>query len=723
MGAVQDDYVLGQGDTLRITFTGQRSDQKDYTIDSLGMLNIKDFPPLNVLGRTLQQLREDMTLQTASMPNIQAYISLANLRQISVLVVGNVKKPGRKTLSAFHTTLDALTLSGGIKKDGSLRAIKLVRDGRSTIIDLYALLIHGAANLDITLRDGDRLIIPPIGPTVAIAGAVKRPGIYEIKRAHRGINQMNTNNSEKLSLNEMLDLAGGILSSGNNRLLKLALDTDGAENINEVSDPFKKIFEENSILSVIAGTEKRSGTIELVGNTRRPGLHDLSANKTLSALLQNDMVLGDDIYPLMGVIERWDKDQLTTKYIKYPVRLVLKKEFDLKLQNNDVIWLLSNQDISDTYKENNANEKNTEIIEQGSHYSNNNIISDPALKSFLKENAVFVRGAVRRPGLYPVADGITLDNILAVAGGMTLEADTQSIEITSKNFSQGHQDFGRGGTIRTIISLSEQSPENISISAGDAVRVNQKFRKMDERTVLIIGEVLHPGEYDLLAGDTVSDLIKRAGNLTDQAYPAGAIFSRESERKSEEIRFRSAAHDMKNRLAAAIERDKNPPDAIQIDMVRSLADELTRIQAVGRITVETDPAVLIGSPELDMLLEKGDRIYIPKRPLTVRVSGEVLSSASLQFREDKDPIDYIHEAGGFTYHADKNRSFVVYPDGSAEPLQVSTWNHNPIFIPPGSTIIVPRDPKPFDFMESAKDVGQILSNLAITSVFIDDIRD
>ena len=158
-------------------------------------------------------------------------------------------------------------------------------------------------------------------------------------------------------------------------------------------------------------------------------------------------------------------------------------------------------------------------------------------------------------------------------------------------------------------------------------------------------------------------------------------------------------------------------------MARSLAEELREVEAVGRITVEADPGMLAAHPELDMLLESGDRLFIPKRPLTVRVSGEILSPASLQFRDQKKPLDYIHQAGGFTYHADKERTFVLYPDGSAQPLQVSNWNYKPIFIPPGSTIVVPRDPKPFDFIESAKDISQILSNLAITAIFLDDVRD
>ena len=164
-------------------------------------------------------------------------------------------------------------------------------------------------------------------------------------------------------------------------------------------------------------------------------------------------------------------------------------------------------------------------------------------------------------------------------------------------------------------------------------------------------------------------------------------------------------------------------NAGKIAEARALAGELEQARGIGRITVEADPAVLSVKPELDLLLQTGDRIYIPKRDLTVRVHGEVLSAASLQFREGKAPLDYINEAGGFTFHADKDRTFVLYPDGSAQPLQVSAWNYKPILIPPGSTIVVPRDPKPFDFIQSAKDISQILSNLAVTAIFINDVVD
>jgi len=720
MGAVQDDFVLSSGDDLLITFTGQRTDQNTYKVDSRGMIIIKDLAPIPATGRTIKQVRDSLNAALSSTPNTQSYISLSSVRQINVLVVGNVKKPGRKTLNAFHSVLDALDYAGGIKKDGSLRQIKLVRGGRSTIIDLYALLLHGAPHIDMDLKDGDRLIVPPIGPTVAISGSVKRPAIYEIKKISNGINQYMNPVSEKLNLNSMLDFAGGVLSPNQNRFIMLAPKNNGQEIVTEISDPFEKIFSDGTILSVLSGKAKRRGKIELIGNVTRTGIYDLSRNKTLSSLLQTQDILDKDTYPLIGVIERWDSEQLTTAYLSFPVRSVLKKEFDINLNDNDSIIILSNSDISAIYNNNKIQTGSIETQEQGSSFYDGNITNDKALLSFLKERSVTIRGAVRKSGSYPISDGITLDNIIAVAGGLTLDADLDSIEISSKIYDGNGTD-----TInkRTTISLNRSPAENYTIHSGDTIRVNQKFDKIEENTVLIIGEVKRPGEYDLLPSDHVSDLIERAGGLTGQAYPEGTIFSRESERKAEELRFRSTAQDIKRSLAKAMQREKNQPNATQMELAQSLAEELSNIEAVGRITVQANPDILDLKPELDMLLEKGDRLYIPKRPLTVRVSGEVLSPSALQFTSDKKPIDYIHQAGGFTFHADKNRTFVLYPDGSAQPLQVSRWNHKPIFIPPGATIIVPRDPKPFRFIEGVKEIGQILGNLAVTSVFINNIRD
>lgn len=725
MGAVQDNFILNSGDEIEIVFSGQRTDRKTYTVDSQGLIIIEDFPPIPAAGRSIGQLRLSIEAAASNLHNTQAYVSLASVRQISVLVVGHVAKPGRQTLTVFHTVLDALMEAGGVEKTGSLRQIKLVRHGRGTIIDLYGLLVHGSTNMDLGLRDGDRIIIPPVGPTIAVAGDVKRPGIYEILPAIKGMKHDPAGASEKLSMNEMLDLAGGVLTPGQNRFLKLDVTGTGREQVEEVHKPFDPMFGDGAILMVARGTEKRAGTVELSGHTRREGLHALDRAPTLSALLDDEQALGPDIYPLIGVIERWDAGQLSSTLIDFPPLLVLRGEFDRKLQDGDVVHLFSKKQIAALG--NGATDEtgiqNASFGSADATAKEEDKITDPTIASFLRERSAFVRGAVRKQGAYPIAAGAALDNLIAAAGGLALEANTSNIEVTSALQGEDGQPHSRS-TQRIKVNFAETNPAGVPIGAGDSIRVNQKFQKVENKSVLVIGEVLHPGRYDISPGDKVSDLVRRAGGLTLEAYPDGAIFSRETERRAEETRFRSVARDMERAIAVAIEKDGDKrPSADQISLARELASELREVEAVGRITVEADPGMLALHPELDMLLEPGDRLYIPKRPLTVRVSGEVLSPANLQFRSDKDPLAYIDEAGGFTYHADKDRAFVLYPDGSAQPLQVSAWNHKATFIPPGSTIIVPRDPKPFNFVESAKDISQILSNLAVTAIFIDDVRD
>ncbi len=712
-GAVQDDFILGAGDELEITFTGQRNDRGLYKINNNGLLMVPDLPPIPATGRSIGQLRISVQAAARNLHNTEAYVSLSTVRQIGALVIGHVKRPGRKNLTVFHTVLDALMESGGIQKTGSLRQIKLIRDGRSTIIDLYALLMYGQSAVDLRLHDGDRIIVPAIGPTVAVAGEAKRPGIFEILPTRRGMLSEPEKNAEKLTLNEMLELGGGALAPGKNRFLKLSITSDGEEDTSEVSDALKPLFSDGSILMISKGDEKRAGMIELQGNTRRPGLHALSENKTLATLLSSETILGPDTYPLIGVIERFDPEQLTTTLLDFPLRLVLKDGFDRALQDGDIVHLFSNKQIA-------ALSEPVDLpVAVGSAEvpQDEDLIDDPVMISFLRERSAFVRGAVRNPGAYPVSDGITLDSVIAVAGGLTLEANTRNIEVTSSAFSRGE------GKHRERINLGETSAEDVMIEAGASVRINQKFEKIKDNSVAIMGEVENPGRYDLLPGDKVSDLLKRAGGLTQVAYPYGTIFSRASERTAEESRYRAQARTIKQAIAGAIETDDEKVNAAKIAEARALAAELENAQGVGRITIESDPGVLATKPELDLLLQPGDRLYIPRRNLTVRVHGEVLSPASLQFREGKNPLDYIGEAGGFSFHADKDRTFVLYPDGSAQPLQVSNWNYKPAFIPPGSTIVVPRDPKPFDFIESAKDVSQILSNLAVTAIFIDDVID
>ena len=708
-GMAQDDYLLSGGDKLEIIFRGQENARKTYEVGSNGLLVIDTLSPVNAAGRTLGDIRTSLEEEATRLHNLSIHVSLAEARQIDVLVIGDVAQPGRKSLSAYHTVLDALQQAGGINKTGSLRRVKMVRAGKSQFIDLYNVMIQGGEAADTRLRDGDRLIVPPIGPTVAITGAVKRPAIYEIRKG------------ENLSAMEMLGLAGGVLAPGSNRFIRLALTDTGEEIVEDIDEPAKRQFGDGSILNVAQATTKRGRNITLSGAGRETGEHDLKKAKSLSELIGNQNAFGDNVYPLLGVIERRDPETLTKSLVEFSPRQVLQKDFDAPLSEGDIVHLFTMAQIHNLGKKTSSEPLLQKV---SSTPAADDIVKDGYISSFLQERSAFIRGAVRQPGAYPVAKDTSLETLLAVAGGATIEADTDNIEVTSR-LIPADESADAMAPNRINVSFSKDNMAQIKISPGDTVRVMQKFNRVEEQSITLLGEIRNPGKYDLLPGDTMMSLLQRAGGLTDIAYPDGVIFSRASERKQEQSRYKAAAQELEMQLASILKQDDKDkkPDAAAISMTQGLIAQLKNAEAVGRITVEADPGVLSHDPEQNILLEPGDKIYIPRRPFTVRVGGEVLSPASLQFRKGKDADNYIDEAGGPTYYADMDRAFVVYPDGSAQPLSVSAWKQKITMIPPGSTIIVPRDPKPFDFLESAEKISTILANIALTGFYIDDLGD
>lgn len=730
-GTLKDSYLLGQGDVIHVTLTGAITSRETSTINGKGLLHITHLPPIETSGLSLGGLRERIQQLASDTLSAQAHVTLNHARHIEVLIGGHVKTPGRYHATAFHSILDALSLAGGPTHTGSLRAITLIRDGNRSSIDLYPLLLddrsfdHSTAQHAplhaLTLRDGDQLIVPTLGRTVGLAGDLKRPGIYELPPAGH----------MPLSLSEALRYAGGPLNAGTARFIKFSNTERDHEMTTALSlEDSDAALHDGALLLVEQGSFKRFGQITLIGHTHKPGIHALNTAPSVHALLSKPGLIQAETYPLLGLIARWNPVTLAPVYIDFPLRAVLDRRYDLTLQDDDRIYLFSYKDMRML-----RNAHPPQPIDIVGSPPSSAAVQDSLLphdiQDYLMERSLFVRGAVRYPGRYPVSTRTSLDMAIAVAGGATREASTEAIELTSALNGYGLQADGGSGTHRIYVNLHDSKGEHIALQAGDRVRVNQRFHKIQDHSILLLGEVQRPGRYDLMEGDMLSTLLSRAGGLTTVAYPKGAIFSRASERKAEEHRYQAQATLIRQAMASALSPSAGPgknrtthtPTAAQLSEAQTLADTLDNARGIGRITVEADPAILRTQPALDTLLHSGDRIFIPKRTSTVRVSGEVLSPAALQFQTGKSVRDYIREAGGFSYHADKDRVFVVYPDGSAQPMHVSAWNHSPIFIPAGSTVIVPRDPKPFNFIAGFKDITQILSNIAVTSLFVSDLDD
>ncbi len=467
---------------------------------------------------------------------------------------------------------------------------------------------------------------------------------------------------------------------------------------------------------------------ELVGHVRRPGSRPLSAGTTLRTALNNgalnDGPLGDggvvkrDVYPLMGVIERFDWRTLTRSLIPFSPQAVSTGRGNRVLTSGDRIHLFAAARLrappaAAPPPADGATPAALALAKPprgGGKAAADGDDSwadalDPAIAALIAERTVQVRGAVRQPGGYPVADAAPLSALLAVAGGLGADADPQAVELTSANGA------------RLTLDLARSADAARPVAPGDAVRVNPRAQTLEARAVVIQGAVQRPGSYDIGRGETLSSLIARAGGLTDDAYPAGTVFTRDSERRREKEQFLQQARELERGLTLEIEKGE-PVKAENIALARQLASQLRGADPIGRIVVEADPATLRRRPELDPLLEPDDRITIPKRPLTVAVTGEVMHPTAAQFISGKPADHYIREAGGPTRNADADRSFLILPDGRAQPLTATMWSHRITAIPPGATLVVPRDPKPFDTLDIAKSIGTILGQLAITAASV-----
>ena len=340
----------------------------------------------------------------------------------------------------------------------------------------------------------------------------------------------------------------------------------------------------------------------------------------------------------------------------------------------------------------------------------------PYLLPLLMEYVVAIQGESREPGLYPLAEPVDAGFMIDALGGVTQDGDLTHVEIASVRSSELH-----GKIFREVNLLSDAH----QAYPGDIISVRPKETEVEKGVIKLVGEFVYPGIYSFKKGETLSQVILRAGGLTKDAYPYGTVFTRESTRKLEQKAFKRAAEELNSAMFTAIASGtfKSTGDSGSLTMIQSLTKELEETEALGRIVVEADPSILEVRPELDIKLEVGDTIFMPKRTRTVSVVGQVLNPGTLLFDPEQDAVDYLDQSGGYSESADEDRVFVVLPNGSARSLQASWWNYKPTNIPPGSTIIVPRDARPINWLALTQSVTDIASKLAITAASLATISD
>lgn len=785
-GAVSEDYILGIGDQLIITFFGQESATHTVFVDREGRVVLTNMAPIPAAGRRFGDFRRELEARTeTAFLGTDVFVSVGSVRSISVAVLGEVEKPGLHRLTGLSTVLDAIGLAGGVRKTGSLRRIRIQRGGDIFWLDLYELLMTGMIARDLGIFEGDRIFVPPLGPTVAVAGRVKRPGIYELAEGQGSV-----------TLDDLLTFAGGTLRPRGNSYYHVTFAEDGKEQITEAPDGGAGVSD-GDIIIVRPREDVQLGSVELVGRVRTPGRRSLRSAPTIRALVRSQDSLGEDPYLLLAALETTDPATRARRLFPVNLQAVLANQSDFSLRDDDRLIVLgaddvrylSSRDVQDVIfgqskrksaqversiaalraqvqREGMAGKEGgaldpaqaqklvSQVVPQperpefscagldalavivggGERSRFSNAIRASFAESdeefairpvcpplfdefadllpFLLEHAAAVNGEVRRPGAYPITRNTTLASLISVAGGLTREVDLAQVELT-QYVAETQGGLAAAPFSRATVDLRAEGVLQTAINPGDVVRVNRVFTGRESGPIELIGEFRRPGVYHIRRGERMSELTARAGGLTELAYPFGAVFTRERVKKAQQAGFDRASRELISTLAVLAAQKGVDPRGVLV--LQDLSRQLQEVEALGRVVIEADPTVLQVRPELDTVLEPGDKLFMPKRPNFVSVTGDVLNPGALQFASGNTADAYINRAGGYQRSADQDRVFVVYPNGEAQPLALSVWNYTPVQIPPGSAIVIPKEPAPLDLLQFAKDMTSLVSQLAITA--------
>lgn len=808
-GAVQDNYILGLGDELIISLRGQENSEYRAIVDRGGQVLLPRLNPIPAAGRTLQDFRVDLDAAVhRAYISTNAFVSLGTLHQISVMVSGEVKNPGLHLMTGLSSVVDAILTSGGIKKTGSLRSIKLMRQGKVHTIDLYGVLSSSVRTTLALLTDGDRIIVPPLGRAVAVTGWVRQPGIYELAPG-----------AGAMSTHSLISLAGGLVVRGTYRLSVLRVQPSGTSAMEQVSQQAGSV-NDSEILFVQPGAQKIEQQATLSGETALAGQYSTGKLATLADMLKAPGALGDTPYTLFGLISRRNPATNLRTLMPFTPVAVLNGAVNMPLEGDDVVRVFSTQEaqllsaVAQTFEQllaiseqqvrapssaeelagaaqqpqgtqaqaNGASFNNQQfamplterqIIAQLSHKrlgAGGILVDEPSQDSqpqndsghqsqndqsenskqqpqnlqiayipdngvalnrevrtfgelarqlnvdplvlihFLMDNEATIGGAVRGAGDYLVGPHASLDALIAAAGGTQDWADLSGVEVTS---TAVNRETGAARTTRQLLSLRSAELANYIVKPQDEVRFNQAYTKVGAGQVTLQGEVRFPGTYKIERGEHLSDLLLRAGGLTDQSYPYGTVFLRKSVAAIERAGLNRAADEMQNMVLTS--GTGLGTQALSASGVQALIDELRKTKPLGRISIIADPVMLAESPTRDPLLESGDVIFIPQRPDTVTVLGQVLQPGTVPFASKMSVADYVERVGGYNEVADESLTFVVFPDGTSRRVESSWLDLNPDTIPPGSTIVVPRDLSPISLRQIFLDVTQAFSQVAVTA--------
>lgn len=635
--ATPESYQLGPGDQLLIEIFGISEGSYSKTISPEGTINISGVGQVQLGGLTIQEakskLRRALVSRYASVggsnPNSTVSITLRNIRTIQVNVMGEVEMPGTFRLSPFATVFNALYNAGGVKEEGSLRAVKVIRGGKQiATVDVYGYLFNGRSDSDITLKEGDVIIVPPYVNLVQASGQVKRPMFYEL--------------AEGETLADLVQYAGGFASRAYQEDVRVIRQQGAERQIYTVrksaADSF--VMADGDEVRVGETMERFSNKVEIKGAVFRPGMYELGGDiATVRQLIRAAGGMKEDAFAGRAVLVR-EKDDLTFTSLSVDLAGIFAGTADdVVLRKNDILTISSQQDIYDP-------------------------------------GTLTINGFVKNPGTFPYSANTTVEDLILLAGGLLDGASTARVDVARRindpSGTEAPTTVGETFTFPLKDGLAVDGGERFELQPYDIVSVRQSPAFRVQRFVTIEGEVNFPGQYVLLSeGERLSEVIKRAGGATSHAYLHGGTLRRT---QTDEEAAQQLAKE--NLLRSVSGRDTLNIASIRLDQTYT-------------VSIEMDKAVDRPGSDFDPVLEAGDRIFVPSQPYTVRISGAVLYPNTVAYVPGKSWRYYVDAAGGFSSNARRNRAFVIYMNGMARPTNGGSMSYSSR-IEPGCEIVVPE---------------------------------
>lgn len=654
-----ESYVLGSGDEISIDVWGASQQSYQLNVDRSGNINIPNAGTLTVQGLTLEEARKKIFDKLAliysdlkgDQPKTFANIYLGQIRPINVHVIGEVFAPGSYTLPGSATAFNALYLAGGPNKQGSFREIRVIRDGEIVKeMDVYEYLIDGDGDVNITLRDDDVIMVPSYENRVDMEGEFKRTGIFEGKSGE--------------TVSDLLRYAGGFTDKAySHRLEMFRNDSRQTTFKNIPASRFEEELVQNGD-SIIAGeiSDRIENRVVINGAVMRPGNYELEEDLKLSQLLEMAEGLREDAYMQRGQVHRLDEN-LQMENVPFDVRELVSGEFDMELQREDIVTIYSIEDLR-------------------------------------QERSLTIRGEVQDPGSFDYRDGTTLSDLIALAGGLRERAASSYIEVARRLSHEEASDYQQqtGHLYQFSVSRDlelDDEDGNFELKPFDQVSVRQAPGYAESGSVRLGGEVTYSGQYNLNSREErLSEVIERAGGLTSNAYPEGAMLTREVEVDAKQRRLREQLMESDSTL----QFDDMGFEVLSIDLKEVMENPGTRE---------------------DVILQEGDELHVPKELQTVKISGEVLNPVSTPYVEGKGLKFYVNQGGGFAEEARKRKTYVVYPNGrAAATSKVLVFNNFPKVLP-GSEIVVPSKPEREPLPPTAwVSIGSSVASMALTIVSI-----